>query len=209
VAYGSACDSRGQPIRIVTPPRTWAELFAHLASLPRLDAIDTGERRLLAESLTRLLYMTKDKTSADVMLGQRRSLELAHRAARGVVWALLTGAEVVPSRLGAQRVWRLQDGILREGWSHRPPAYAVTRVLFGLLDGPAFPFGRCEACEQIFVRQGRQLYCSPACATRTTEKRRSATPERREYMRQLMARRRQAEREARQAKGTKPRKGDS
>lgn len=205
MAYRETRDATGAALRIVEPPRSWPDMLAHLASVERLTDLDPAERQLLTEALGDLLSRcTPGKTTVD--LDHAKVLVHAHTISRIALWGLLAGERVTPSDLGAQRVWNLRDGVLLEGWSYPPGTYAVTRILVELLDSPSFPFGRCPECDQVFVRHGRQLYCSTSCAARPAEAKRSAKPDRREYMRHWMAERRRKEREARATPG-KPKKG--
>lgn len=206
MAYHFATDSTGRRLRIVEPPRTWPDMLAHLASVPRLADLDPSERQLLAEAFGDLLSRrTPGKTTAD--LDRPRAFDHAHAIARTAIWRLLDGDTVLPSDLGATRAWRLSEGVVLESWIYPPGTLAVTRILVELLDAPSFPFGRCPECDQVFVRHGRQLYCSTACAARPAEAKRSASPGRREYMRKWMAERRRKERAAKAAEGSKPKKG--
>ncbi|MCZ6622834.1 MAG: hypothetical protein O7B35_01145 [Deltaproteobacteria bacterium] len=59
--------------------------------------------------------------------------------------------------------------------------------LFDLLTRTRLPFARCATCQGIFVRRGRQLYCSPRCAERVR-----AAGSRRTYLREYMRMRRAA-----------------
>lgn len=203
MAYSWIRGPAGGALRIVEPPRTWPEMLAHLASVPRLDALDPSERQLLAEAFGDLLSRcTPDKTTADLDL---TAFERAHALARTAIWSLFAGETVYPSDLGATRAWRLSEGVLVESWTYPPGTLAVARILVELLDSPSIPFGRCPECDQVFVRHGRQVYCASACAARPAEAKRSAKPDRREYMRTWMAERRRKERAAK-ATADKPKK---
>lgn len=54
---------------------------------------------------------------------------------------------------------------------------------FDLLSSAKLPFALCAACQKIFARRGRQLYCSSTCSN-------GARPERKKWMRDYMKKRR-------------------
>jgi hypothetical protein len=93
--------------------------------------------------------------------------------------------EVTSPMLSEGWVLRLEGDSLVER-SERPTA--VGRLLsdfFALLRTRPFPFRSCPACNRIFVRVKRQLYCSPRCGAQVLETARKDS--KREYMRQYMA----------------------
>jgi len=72
-------------------------------------------------------------------------------------------------------------------------------VLFRILNIQPFPFRKCGECPAIFVRSGRQLYCSTVCAGKSADRRRAGT--RNEYMRDYMRDRREREQKKKREKG--------
>lgn len=106
---------------------------------------------------------------------------------------LLQGHSVTLEHTG---VVKLEAGTLAEVL----PTAVRTRliaVLFRTFNIQPFPFRHCaeSECRTVFVRNGRQLFCSRRCALRSAERKRRG--KRGPYMKELMRRRR--ENEARKA----------
>jgi len=64
-----------------------------------------------------------------------------------------------------------------------------------------FPYRQCANCRKVFIRQGRQIYCSKQCSGCVAEKKRAGT--RNEYMRNYMSNRRTREREKQERESIK------
>ncbi len=97
---------------------------------------------------------------------------------RGMSTAPLTGipAEVLFYRVGN----RLEKNIIPMNFTGR-----LLLCLFDVLSRAKLLFARCTTCQGLFVRRGRQLYCSLRCAERVR-----AAEARRTYLREYMRKRR-------------------
>jgi hypothetical protein len=121
------------------------------------------------------------------------TLPYLHDYVRCTLKDLFDGKAVVLS-LNAVRM-QLDGGRVRTSVVLLPTNSSPTVLrndFHSLLQQRPFPFGRCSICRTVFVRVGRQKYCSPRCTYRGTESARK--DDRREYMRAYMAERRRRQR---------------
>lgn len=131
-----------------------------------------------------------------------------HAKVRPCLRALFEGRSLSTEDLyqdeGGSPLWPYTMLSLRAGRLHERPVHDGTEenilieVLATLRMVP-FPFGRCPVCYKFFARVRRQRYCSPVCTAQGVEAARKGT--RREYMRDLMRRRRARERTQLKKKG--------
>jgi len=89
------------------------------------------------------------------------------------------------------RLW-LIDGELKEMLEGAAPHEHPLGDFLSILRLRPFPFGRCPVCSNVYVRVRRQRYCSLQCTSRGVEAARKG--KRREYMRELMRKRRERDR---------------
>jgi len=192
-----------------------AELLAFAANenLQALSEAECGwiQRRLkrLADRnaaplhrLNLLEEFVEDRASRTGKEGQKRprdaraELEPLWEIARSVVAPLADGQRVSTRTLHAGEVefW-LQVSDHDGAVELRPDETTVSRLTFlerSILDllRPAYsyPFKRCPHCTRIFVRRGRQRYCSPRCQSGAAESARAGSEKRRVQLRRAARR---------------------
>lgn len=186
------------------------KLYAHLASIPcSLSALPQRAKLQLVEEVRQADFPVQftDMNTANrkawfagrgtAMPDEWRALLRVHPWAHNAINGLLDGEKVpLPLRQYQREVGALdpQTRTVRARGELDIYAGEIVADLDHALKRKRtlFPFGCCLWCKTtIFVRVKRQKYCSPACTNKGNEAARKGKPERKEYMRQLMAKKRQ------------------
>lgn len=192
---------------------TWQRAYARYEwKMSGFEALSKDEWRSLAQEFVKLSSYLKDSLAKvevkqrsersrasekviTVKLATELDLPQLHRKVRFFLKGLFDGSKMPLAWLyqdepeGPLTVkLSLENGRLYEGAVDSAPHERLVGDFVSVLRLTPFPFGRCPACQTVFVRIKRQRYCSRTCATRFIEAARKG--QRREYMRDLMRKRR-------------------
>jgi hypothetical protein len=158
--------SEGQEMRDASTPKSWAAVFARLASIDG-DGLTAAEEKRLLAALTHLV--TAGKKGGDPRWASqalRQFFPLIHNRARQWIGGLLDGdLPVTPeANLIGRVTWTFdrEREIVKDVW---PDAgESLLGELVALIHQRPFPFRRCTHCGNIFVRSGKRTYCTQRCA---------------------------------------------
>lgn len=203
--------------------RAIAEFFARLASLPTLDALPKDAREQLRDDYRDLCFsVAHAEASVDPLPERIRQkarqhlyehrprhtpkgdtswvepgLVKAHSIARDVIGGLVRWQEVEapPMHFPASSYRLSPAGSLIQATGPKTGSEALLFELFLLLHTmDPIPFKLCPVCEKVFVPVRHQKYCTHACTVKGVELARKGG--KRDYMRDYMAKRRQAAKDA-------------
>ena len=183
---------------------SWEHYMAKLASIEDLDVFSPLERLTLRHAAGRLAGTPGQPIRHD-------QLVQGNRAARFAIYALLGGLEYAPQDIeqSAWPVFRLDGWRVKTRSEPLGKRIDLALVLFRLLREFAekarpFPFGECayaKCSQRIFVRNGRQRYCSPVCKYNAEHDDRQRDRETyNKYMKELQAEHRAGKRRRRPTK---------
>lgn len=183
--------------RAIKRGRFRAELFAKLASYPSLDSVTKRERQQFLGLVRKTGFSFAGARAPRRPEGDESRwtvLRYVHAIVRPFLTRLLDGQPVPLQSLAARE--RTSASLTPYGrvlfhtgeeWHQEEMVVELWRLV---REGEAFPLRRCAHCKtKIFVKVGRQEYCSASCRNKANDARRNPD-ERRLYQRQLMRDRR-------------------
>lgn len=150
-------------------PKSWAAVFARLATIDG-DGLTAAEEKRLLAALTRLFTAGQQGTQGDPRWASqalREFFPLIHNRAREWIGGLLEGRlPVTPDgHLIGRVIWTFdrEHEVVRDVWPDADE-YLLGRLVALIHERP-FPFRRCAQCRNVvFVRRGKRTYCSSDCA---------------------------------------------
>jgi hypothetical protein len=166
-------------------PRDEQEMIALLASVD-LDRVRPDERTRIIRWFDGFSARWDGPTFAAKHYDHTIGAYL--RDARVWINDLIDGKAVEPRGLLPPPLWQLKGGRVHVSYGLGGNIYGL---LAALIQQPRFPFARCPQCRRVFVRRGKQKYCSPGCKTTWTDAHRDKAARRkwmREHMRRVRAR---------------------